>query len=181
MEQSRSLSSCLIARPALPGQFSVRFCYYFYITCENNNRAEGCGRRRSGSAERTNKHAGERQLDKHKCESADCEGFLFRMMMSCVWEEEVKDNSIAHPSHTCLQYSYGLLPSPLSLSLSRSHSVFPLATSSYAIARALICVCAGKTMEQGSWICGTGCRPGSGPCFMCWQVFVAVSLLLSFG
>lgn len=70
-----------------------------------------------GSAERTNKHAGERQLDKHKCESADCEGFLFRMMMSCVWEEEVKDNSIAHPSHTCLQYSYGLLPPTLSLSL----------------------------------------------------------------
>lgn len=51
---------------------SSRFCYYFYITCENNNRAA----RGEGEEEeqRTNKYAGERQLDKHKCESADCEG-----------------------------------------------------------------------------------------------------------
>lgn len=99
--------------------------------------------------ERTNKYAGERQLDKHKCESADCEGcrcLMMLMMMSCGWEEEVDYNNTAHPH------------------VSSSHTVHSL-TSTYAIARAFICVCVGTTMEKGTrnWERGTGCRPGSGP------------------
>lgn len=98
-----------------------------------------------GDVERTNKHAGERQLDKHKCESADCEGVLCGMMMGSGRKKKwttTTSRILAHVSST-LSRSISFFPHHLL-------SAFPLATSSYAIARAFICVCAGKTMKQAA-------------------------------
>jgi len=85
-----------------PGQLHVRVrvrsCYYFYITCENNNRALPMPRA-------WQRQTTERQLNKHKCESADSD-----------WVSEAGHRNL--PSHM-LRRSL-----PLHMHLSRSLFVF---------------------------------------------------------
>lgn len=112
---------------------SSRFCYYFYITCENNNRAA-----------RGERGRGNGQINTPESDSWINTSVKVQIVRALSLPDDADDELWVGRRTPRFHMS----------PVVHSH------TSTYAIARAFICVCVGTTMAKGTrhWK-----RPGSGP------------------